>query len=213
MKRLLCVTAVALWPCVAPAQTAGGISLLPAEPARWDVSGDVGWLSRNKSDIAPDWNDWYDVPGGGLSVGYYWTPHLKTDVRLAFSGEGRVHQEERIVIPGAPFPGFRLREHRFRTATLGAGIAYQFFENQWFHPYLGGGLEMLRESHQQFAHDRNTGGTLDSVRVSWAARPFAAGGFKWYVNEHGFVRSDLRLSVGSGGVSHVGWTAGIGVDL
>ena len=103
-----------LWPATSSAQANGGISLAPADLPRWDVSGDVGWLSSNKSEIGPDWNDWYDVASGGGSAGYYVTPNLKAELRLAFSGEGSIYQEERIDVPGQTFPAFRLREHHFR---------------------------------------------------------------------------------------------------
>ena len=110
-----------------------------------------GWLSSNKSEIGPDWNDWYDVATGGASVGRYVTPHLKTELRLAFSGEGRVFHEERIDVPGQPFPAFRLREHHFRATTLGGAVTYQFFQNQWFHPHVAAGLEVVREADRTFA--------------------------------------------------------------
>ena len=53
--------AALLSPALASAQAVGGISRSPVDRPRWDVSGDVGWLSSNKSEIGPDWNDWYDV--------------------------------------------------------------------------------------------------------------------------------------------------------
>jgi hypothetical protein len=49
--------------------------------------------------------------------------------------------------------------------------------------------------------------------VSWAVRPVVGTGFKWYVNERGFIRTDVRVSIGDKRASHVVWTAGIGVDL
>lgn len=216
--------AALLWPAIASAQAAGGLSLTPPDLPRWDVSGEVGWLSSNKSEIGPDWNDWYDVASGGGSIGYYVTPNLKGEVRLAFSGEGRVSQEERIDIPGQPFPVFRVREHHFRTTSLGGGMTYQFFQNQWFHPHVGAGLEIVRESDRMFAPEsrvpqRAPGPPLvipaaDSGRnVSWAARPVVSTGFKWYVNERGFIRSDIRVTIGNRRAAHVAWTAGIGVDL
>jgi hypothetical protein len=216
--------AALLWPADASAQSGSGLSLTPPDLPRWDVSGEVGWLSSNKSPIAPDWNDWYDVASGGGSIGFYVTPHLRAELRLAFSGEGRIAQEERIDVPGQPFPIFRLREHRFRAAAAGGGVNYQFFENQWFHPYVGAGLEIVRESDRTFAPEsrvplRPPGGPLvippaeSRSTVSWATRPVLSTGFKWYVNERGFVRSDVRVAVGNWRAAHVVWTAGIGVDL
>lgn len=212
-----------LWPAPAVAQDASGVSLVPAGQRRWDVSGDFGWLSSNKSGIGAEWNDWYDVPAGGASAGIYVTPHLKAELRLAFSGEGRVDEEERIDIPGQPFPAFRLREHHFRTSTLGAGVAYQFFENQWFHPHVGVGLEVVRETGRVFSPEWRVPsrglppavipGADAQMDVAWAVRPVLSTGFKWYVNERGFVRTDVRVAIGNTHAAYVAWTAGIGVDL
>ncbi len=225
ITRLATLAVAALtWPVIVSAQTSGGISLTPPDLPRWEVSGEAGWLSSNKSEIGQDWNDWFDVASGGGSIGYYLTLNLKTDLRLAFSGEGSVYQEERIGIPGQTFPAFRLREHHFRTVTLGSGVTYQFFENQWFHPHVGAGLELVRESHRTFVPDwrvpsREPGASLgiaseDSrTSISWAVRPVVSAGFKWYVNERGFIRSDVRVALGNGRAAQVVWAAGIGVDL
>lgn len=225
IMRLATAAVVALmWPTTASAQANGGISLTPADLPRWDVSASLGWLSSNKSEIGPDWNAWYDVLSAGGAAGYYVTPNLKAELRLALSGEGSIYQEERIDIPGQLFPAFRLREHHFRATTLGAGVTYQFFQNQWFHPHVGAGIEVARESDRMFAQawrvpSREPGAPLvipavdGGTTVSWAARPVVSTGFKWYVNERGFIRSDVSVAIGNKRTAHVAWTAGIGVDL
>jgi outer membrane protein W len=224
--RLATVAVMALmWPATSSAQANGGISLVPTDLRRWDVSGAVGWLSSNKSEIGPDWNDWYDVASGAGSAGYYVTPNLKAELRLAFSGEGSIYQEERIDVPAQAFPAFRLREHHFRATTLRGGVAYQFFQNQWFHPHVGAGIEIARESDRMFAQEfrvppRQPGAPLlvipgvdGGTTVSWAVRPVVSTGFKWYVNERGFIRSDVSVAIGNRRAAHVVWTTGIGVDL
>ena len=216
--------AALLSPALASAQAAGGISRSPVDRPRWDVSGDAGWLSSNKSEIGPDWNDWYDVVAAAGSVGHYVTPNLKAELRLAFSGEGRIYSEERVDVSGQTFPVFRLREHDFRATALGAGVMYQFFDNQWFHPHVGAGFEIIRESDRTFAPEwrlpsRDPGRPLvvpafdGGTNVTWAVRPVVSTGFKWYANERGFIRSDVRVALGNKRATHVAWTAGIGVDL
>jgi hypothetical protein len=216
--------AALLWPATGSAQGTGGISLTPPGLPRWEIAGDAGWLSSNKSEIGPDWNDWYDVATGAAAVGRYVTPNLKADLRLAFSGEGSIFREERIGVPGQPFPAFRLREHHFQTATIGGGATYQFFQNQWFHPHIAAGIEVVREADRTFAPEsrlpsRQPGVPLlipaieETTTVSWAVRPVVGTGFKWYASERGFVRTDVRVSIGTKGAAHVVWTAGIGVDL
>jgi hypothetical protein len=201
MKASIVMVAILLCGSVpAWAQESAGIVLSPPSPARWDLSAEAGWLGSNKSEVAPDWNDWFDVAAGGVAVGYYWTPNLRSELRMAFTSEGRVLEEQQIVVPGQRFPMFRLVEHRYRTRTLAAGLSYQFLENRWFHPLAGGGLDIVSE--------REAG-----VGTTTALRPFVTTGFKWYGNDRVFVRSDLRVSFGNGAASHVSWTAGIGVDL
>jgi hypothetical protein len=223
--RLATAALIALWwPTTAAAQAGGVLSLTPADLPRWDVSGDIGWLSSNKSEIGPDWNDWYDVLSAGGSAGYYVTPNLKAELRLAFSGEGSIYQEERIDVPGQAFPAFRLLEHHFRATTLRGGVAYQFFQNQWFHPHVGVGVEVARELDRTFAPawrvpSRDPGAPLvipaidGGTTISWAVRPVVSTGFKWYVNERGFIRSDVSVAIGNKRAAQVMWTAGIGVDL
>jgi opacity protein-like surface antigen len=222
IMRLGALAAAALlWPAAASAQGAAAVSLTPPDVRRWELSADVGWLSNNKSAIASGWNDWLDVPFAGGSLGRSITPALKADVRLAIAGEGHVYEEQRIDVPGQPFPAFRLVEHRVRTTTLSGGIVYQFFENRWFHPHVGAGLEIGRESDRVLTEEQRVPPpgaqmfpALDrGTRLSWHARPVVSTGFKWYVNERGFIRSDLRVTVGAGRAAQVAWTAGIGVDL
>jgi opacity protein-like surface antigen len=225
IMRLATVAVVALLcPRTSSAQANAGVSLTAADPPRWEVSGDIGWLSSNKSEIGPDWNDWYDVLSAGGSTGYYVTANLKAELRLAFSGEGSIYQEEPIDVPGQPFPGFRLREHHFRATTMRGGMTYQFFQNQWFHPHVGAGVEIARESDRMFTQSwrvpsREPGAPLvipavdGGTTVSWAVRPVVSTGFKWYVSERGFIRSDVSVAMGDKRAAQVAWTAGIGVDL
>jgi hypothetical protein len=202
MKRLLTFLAAFLAGAgTALAQDAPRVSLAPAASPRWDVSAEAGWLGSNKSRVAPDWNDWIDVAAGGAALGYYVTPHLRSELRFSFSGEGRFYEEQPLErVPGLPYPVYRPREHRIRTQTLSGGLAWQFFENGWFHPSLGGGFDIVNEREAGAGSTRHV-------------RPFAATGFKWYVNERAFTRTDVRVSFAGGDAAQVTWTAGFGVDL
>jgi opacity protein-like surface antigen len=200
------------------------VSLVPAELARWDVAGYVGWLGSEK-DVGARWDRWFNVVAGGVSAGRYLTPHLKADLQLAAAREGRVYGEEHITLPGEPFLQFRSVQHEFQATTIGAGVSYQFFENQWFHPFAGGGVEVLRERHRVVRPElmlprRDPGApftilpeSTEETEVTYAARPFVSAGFKWYVTGRGFIRTDVRTSFSTRGATHVAWTAGIGVDL
>jgi opacity protein-like surface antigen len=206
------VAAAVLVAGTAAAQERPAISLTPANPAQWDIAGHVGWLAADKSGDGSFGDDWYNALSGGLSVGRYLTPHARTEVHATITGDGRVYRQEQL--PGN-VPVFRAREHHFRTATIGAGVFYQFFDNQWFHPYAGGGLEVLREDHRVtvLEFSRPTVAPSSSRDVSYAARPFVSTGFKWYVAERAFVRAGVRASFSNRGSTHVVWMTGIGADL
>ena len=48
---------------------------------------------------------------------------------------------------------------------------------------------------------------------SYRARPLAGAGFKWYVSERAFIRSELRAAFGVDRTESVHWLAGIGADF
>jgi hypothetical protein len=206
------------------AQTAPTIAVAPEQPARWDVAGSAGWLGVNKADVFDTgWNDWYDSAHFGASAGYYWTPHVKTEFDVATTTESRILSYDSLAVPGDIYLFPRPREHLFRSTTLSGGVSYQFFENTWFHPFLGVGVDVVRESTRidmpQYAIPLRDGRPLllPAATTDWqasvAARPFAAGGFKWYVSERAFIRGDLRTSFSSNGGESVVWRAGVGFDF
>lgn len=205
----------------AAAQDAPIVSLTPESPARWDVAGYAGWRATNKSDVAPEWDEWYDTASFGASAGYLWTRHLKVEFDGSTTTEGGLFVQEQLVPGNGPF--FRFGEHRFRTTSVSGGLLYQFGENAWFHPFVGGGVETIREDarlelQEQFPCNR---APCDPVQplpveesVSYMARPFAAVGFKWYMTERAFVRSDVRTAFSTGTVvDAVIWRIGIGADF
>jgi opacity protein-like surface antigen len=218
------MAAALLLATAAEAQVRPAISVTPAAPARWDVSGNVAWFGSDKSDIAPQWDRWYDVPAVTVSVGHYWTPHLKAEISATASRAGRIYVSEPIAIRGQSLPAFRSSEHIFQATTVNAGVAYQFFENQWFHPFVGAGLELVREKQrvdviQQIIPALAPAPPLiippsrGRDEVHYAAWPFVDAGFKWYVSEQAFVRTDLLASISGHGPGHVVWANGFGVEF
>jgi hypothetical protein len=204
----------------AAAQT---IDLSPAAPKRWDASAHVGWLTGNKTELAEEWNDWYDTFAVSAEVGRYWTPHLKTEVGGTFTTEGSVFSSASLVVPGQDFPVFYTREHHVRLDAFTASIGYQFFENTWVHPVVAAGVHVGRERTRTeapfgAAFDR-TGRPIpipepaETTRIDVDARPFVSGGAKFYFGEIGFFRTDLSVVVDGGGASRVHWRAGFGVDF
>jgi hypothetical protein len=209
----------------ARAQSEPIVTLSPERPARWDVAGHAGWLGVNKSDtFDTGWNDWYDAGEFGASAGYYWTSHFKTEFDIATTTESHIFSYESLILPGEPFPYQRSRQHFFRSTRVSGGASYQFFDNTWFHPFVGAGVDVVREStrvdtphHVIPLRDGRPPLILPAASTDWessvTARPFVTGGFKWYVSERAFVRGDLRTSFSSkAGESFVG-RAGVGFDF
>jgi hypothetical protein len=207
------------------AQTTGAITLTPERPTRWDVAGQVGWLGVNKSGVVDNgWNDWYDAAAFTASAGYYWTSHLKTEAEVTTATRAEVYTYDMIPVPAEAFPYSRQRRHFFRYRAASGGVSYQFFDNAWFHPFVGAGVDVVHESTRtELAHtvvsfrDPRPPLILPAVSTDWEAsvraRPFATAGFKWYVSENAFVRSELRSSFSSKGGESVVWRAGVGVDF
>src|SRR5688572_18785410 len=85
------------------------VSLTPVDPAQWDVAGSVGWLGAHTSGARALGDDRYDTFTGGVSIGRYLTPHVKTEIHGGLTGEGRIYRVEQLPSPGAP-PVFRAQE-------------------------------------------------------------------------------------------------------
>jgi hypothetical protein len=203
--------------------SAQSVAIAPAYPARWEVAGSIGWLAGNQSALAEDWNDWYDTFATSLNVGHYWTPHIKTEGGVTFTSEGEVFSHEERFVAEEAIHIFIPREHHFRLTAISAAMTYQFLENTWVHPFVTGGVQAAQERERNFSHDvpyhrrdfsRITIPVpLPRERITWSVRPFIAGGAKFYVNERGFVRTDVALAWHDGGVGHVSWRAGMGIDF
>ena len=209
--------------CCARTAFAQAVILSPPDPRRWDVTGSIGWLTGNKSQLAEEWNDWYDTFATSLEAGRYWTPHVKTEAGVIFTTEGRVFAQQQPFVPGGGPPIFIPREHHFRVTAFSASATYQFFENTWVHPFLSAGVHVTEERERAFSlavpyYNRDF--TPIDVPIEpprqatvLSVRPMAMAGVKFYVNERGFVRTDLGVAWDDGRVAHVTWRAGIGVDF
>jgi len=192
-------------------------TFVPESQRRWDVVGLVGWRGIDKSDVAPDWNDWYDVGAFSASAGRYLTPHVKIDLDVSTTTTGRVYEQVLFGIPG-PFPYYEYRAHGFRRTTIGPSLAYQFFENRWVHPFLGAGIEGIRETERLDVQMLPPGSARPSLptretRVGYSAQPFITGGVKFYASERAFIRTDTLVTFSSGGAESAVWRIGAGVDF
>ena len=223
MTRVLTIALVA---CLAASgaraqEPAPALTLLPAAPSRWDVAAHVTWLGERQANQPFQWDRWVNAAAGGGSVGYYWTTHLKTEIDLSTSTEDEIYSIEPIALPGTNTLFPLQRDHAFRVSTASAGVVGQFFENTWFHPFVSAGLEIVRERE----HVETTIpvfpprtpmppiATEAETIVRLAARPYVATGFKVYVSDRAFIRSDVRTSWSTDGLAALAWHSGAGFDF
>jgi hypothetical protein len=195
-----------------------------ADAQQWDATGQVALLKRNKPELT-EFDHWYSVAAVDGTVGRYWTPHFKTEFEIGTAAEGTIDGAANVPVPGRSYPYYRYREHKLRETTAGAAVMYQFFDNRWVHPFVGGGFEVARERH--FADSLPAGTVRVSTAVptlslpavpaidtvTYSVRPVLNGGFKFYVTPHGFVRTEVRTSFGADRPAAVQWRGGAGFDF
>ena len=101
---------------------------------------------------------------------------------------------------------------------------YQFGHNARVHPYVTAGVrfEWVRYTEERgpvfvsirtppysvLLEPERTIGPVTELEVV----PFIGGGFKGYFNERAFFRTDMGIGL-QGGVKHVTFSSGIGVDF
>lgn len=198
------------------------VTLVPLGTPRWDAAAHVTWLGEQRRLQSEIGDRWFDVASGGGVVGYHWTSHLKTELDISTTTEGEIYSYEAVPVPGTPTPLFVQRDHEFRITTVSAGLAGQFFENTWFHPFVGAGIELVREreaietAFPPFSPRDPRGISLvpqSETELRYRSRPYVATGFKAYVSERAFIRSDIRTSWSGHGIAALAWRTGVGVDF
>ena len=193
-----------------------------AHAQQWDTAGQLALLNRNKTDFGGS-DQWYSVTAIDGSVGHYWTPHIKLELDVGTTGQGEIAGAEPAAASGLPFPFPRYREHKLRETTIGGTAMYQFFENQWVHPFVGAGVELVHERHvADSLPATNVTISTTPVRlpavaavdaVNYSVRPLITGGFKFYVTPHAFIRTDVRASLTADFPAALRWCGGLGVDF
>jgi len=191
---------------------------------KWDAAGQLALLNRNKSDLS-SWDQWYSAAAVNGSAGYYWTPHFKTEFEIGTAGAGTIDGDEAIPVPGSTFPFPRYRDHRLNETTFGGAAIFQFFDNQWIHPFIGAGAELVREHHVADALPAQTIRFSTAVpmlqlpavpaidSVTYAARPLVTGGAKFYIAPRAFLRTEVRTAFSTTRPLAIEWRGGVGFDF
>ena len=196
---------------------------VPAGPvSRGDVQFVIGWQNLHKPD-ANNFNDWVnEILFGGVGAGWYWTDHLKTQIDFGGGTTGHQFRYEPRVLNGTQTSEFSRLS--VRQTSVAIGQQYQFFRNQWFHPHVGGGVDIARETTTEeydpvFVFDPVTriSRQLTPARVEGpehhiVARPFVQTGFKAYMTRRAFFTGDMRLTLRHG-IDEVLFRTGFGIDF
>ena len=205
-----------------PAAAQGVVTRSPL--TRSDLTGAVSWLNVNKSELSPEhYDDWLNR--GALAsgtFGWYWTDHLKTEIEAGLSGRVARHVYKQVT-EGTRQTSIESTYH-FATRRIALGQQYQFYRNVWFHPSFTAGVDVTWEEveqeddvlsifdfqtrQSQFLHQSVEHPAHTDVHV----RPFTTVGFKAYMTQKAYFRSDLKM-VFRNGVDEVLLRFGFGVDF
>jgi hypothetical protein len=217
-SRTLTLAALAL---LAAAPLSAQTAPAPRSPlVRADVYGTLGWFN---ADAGLRDSGWFNRSlHGAAGFGWYWTDHLRTAVEFAATTPAEVYSSELVTVAGqSTYLGFR---QTFDTKRLGIGQYYQFYRNVWFHPHVAAGVDVTWETVQRidepvFVFDpvgrqgrEGRPRREHSPVTSHEVRPFVATGFKAYMTQRAFFRSDLRVGVREG-IDEVLLRFGFGVDF
>ena len=189
---------------------------------RGDVSGTLGWFNARTAEL-DRYNNWYSRSlAGEAGLGWYWTDHAKLEIFGGATTEASVYGSASFEQNGQRHYG--PTRQWFSTRRISIVQQYQFGDNQWFHPYLGAGVDVVweqtsRQDEAIFSYDVATRQTRmvrgaisfpESTEVS--ALPAVAAGFKAYMTPRGFFRTDLRVTFADGPAESV-LRFGFGVDF
>jgi hypothetical protein len=189
----------------------------PAPHPGWDFALTAGSF-HGHPDKGPQTayqEDWYHDAEGRLTIGHYWSAHLKTEVEFGQSGEGERFVQHFSTAPGSTNAYLYSTQDFFRVRQASARVAWQFLENQWIHPYLFAGLSVDEERKRTIVHDPRTGrpqGASDGPRTTYLPGVVAGGGLKWYVSSNLFVKTAGQVGYAKPSRS-VSFQLGIGVDF
>ena len=214
MRAVLAVVMCGVTPVWASAQTA------PVALPHNDTIIAIGWAGSE--DQFHDQRVWHGSLLVAVSGGHYWTSHLKTEVEVAWnrSHEGAIY--ENIAHQGGVT--YALSDYRAHDIRVGAGQLYQFGRNEWVHPYVGAGVDVVRrertidrreQTRSVYLQNRTVPVVIPAIlehETDVFVQPFLKTGLKMYVSDKAFVNTELKLGLRRD-IDHVVWKIGMGVDF
>lgn len=217
MKALLLTAAAILLGGAASAQT-----VAPGAPVtRADAHFVLGWQNLKKEQPTDHYNDWLNgILYGGAGVGWYWTDNLKT--QIDFGAGTRAQQYRTRQVPLDRSLAYESSRLSVSQQSLAVAQQYQFFRNQWFHPHVGVGVNIARETSTEdfqpvIVYDSPISRVIRPARTEGpehraVVRPFAETGFKAYMTRRVFFTGDMRLMFRAG-IDEVLFRGGFGIDF
>ena len=214
MLVLLAILICGVVPATAQAQTAR-----PALPDT-DAIVSIGW-SGSEHD-ARDQRPWHASVLVSLRAGHYWTHHAKTEVEASWSIP-RSHQIYENIERAGGYT-YVISDYRPHDVRIGAAQLYQFGRNQWVHPYVGAGADVVRrsvaidrqsQSRTIFLQNRNIPvdfPALNERETTLFVQATMKTGVKLYLTEKAFFDTELKAGLRRG-VDHLVWKFGAGVDF
>lgn len=195
-------------------------------PGRADFQAVLGWqnlrLERGNDFDGPNHNWAHAILYGGAGVSWYWNDHLKTQIDAGTNTPARHYRYRLRMING--FQASEVSRVRVTRPSVAIAQQYQFFRNEWFHPRVGIGIDIARETRTEYYEP--VWGYDTVARVSrqllparteaperdTVVRPFVETGFKAYMTRRAFFTGDMRMMIHRG-VDQVLFRAGFGVDF
>jgi hypothetical protein len=214
MHVLLAVVICAVMPAWASAQTAP-----PALPDS-DAIVSIGWGGAEHD--RRDQVGWQSSVLVGLRGGHYWTDHVKTEIEASWSSPGTHQLYDNIERDGGYT--YVISDYQSHDVRVGFAQLYQFGRNQWVHPYVGVGADVVRraatidrqpQSRTIFLQNRSMPIDFPALNER-ATKVFAQAvlktGVKMYVAEKVFFDTELKFGFRRD-VDHLVWKLGMGVDF
>jgi hypothetical protein len=194
-----------------PAAVRGQTTAEPVSPV--DVAVSTGWFAADRRVSGNCCALWSAGLFKGVSAGYYWTDHLKTETAVASPGATEAYGTVSERLTNGSFR-YTSERHRYEGTKFSVAEIYQFGHNSTFHPFVVAGLDVDRERDAIERYVSTSDAHFEDARtaVSVRTRAFAGAGFKAYFSERAFFRGEGRLA-GGRAPNQMTWTAGVGVDL
>jgi hypothetical protein len=193
-----------------PAEAMAQTAPTAANPFRkWDIGGTLAIRFGEKDDAVIRAGAWT------AELGRYWTPHVKTSFAVMTAGQKTYDGSGFVYDPRALASSYS--KNVTRPAAFAASATYQFFDNEFVHPYVSAGARFASTSTTTEVYSlRFPYGPLSSSTTPdrLEARPIIGGGFKSYFgNGRAFMRSELVMAIAPHGTGNAILLLGAGVDF